>query len=84
VGIRCADHVTPSTRKSRHYFADSGGRSGGIVRLRTKATEFSLVFSLVFELTSVCDDVSGPWTVYTYNLTPLIPIIFITEGGPFC
>jgi hypothetical protein len=25
------------------YFADSGGRSVGIVRLRTKATEFSLV-----------------------------------------
>jgi hypothetical protein len=39
VGIRCADHITPSTRKSRHYFADSGGRSVGIVRLRTKATE---------------------------------------------
>jgi hypothetical protein len=33
--------ITPSTRKSRHYFADSGGRSVGIVRLRTKATEFS-------------------------------------------
>jgi hypothetical protein len=43
VGIRCADHVTPSTRKSRHYFADSSGRSVGIVRLRTKATEFFLV-----------------------------------------
>jgi hypothetical protein len=26
-----------------NYFADSGGRSVGIVRLRTKATEFSLV-----------------------------------------
>jgi hypothetical protein len=46
VGIRCADHVTPSTRKSRHYFADSGGRSVGIFRLRTKATEyFFLVYS---------------------------------------
>jgi hypothetical protein len=44
VGIRCADHVAPSNRKSRHYFADSGGRSVVIVRLRTKATEF---FSLV-------------------------------------
>jgi hypothetical protein len=43
VGIRCADHVTPSTRKSRHYFADSGDRSVGIIRLRTKATAFSLV-----------------------------------------
>jgi hypothetical protein len=40
VGIRCADHVRPSTRKNRHYFTDSGGRSVGIVRLRTKATEF--------------------------------------------
>jgi hypothetical protein len=40
VGIRCADHAIPSTRKSRHYFADSGGRSVGIVRLRTTATEF--------------------------------------------
>jgi hypothetical protein len=40
VGIRCADHVTPSTRKSRHYFANSGGRSVGIVRLWTKAMEF--------------------------------------------
>jgi hypothetical protein len=44
VGIRCADLVTPSTRNSRHYFADSGGRSVGIVHLRTKATEFSLVY----------------------------------------
>jgi hypothetical protein len=43
VGIRCADHVTPSTHKSRHYFADSGGLSVGIVRLRTKATEFSFL-----------------------------------------
>jgi hypothetical protein len=38
----------PSIRKSRHYFADSGGRSVGIVRLRTKTTEFySLVTKLV-------------------------------------
>jgi hypothetical protein len=43
VGIRSADHVSPSTRKSRHYFADSGGHLVGIVRLRAKATEFSLV-----------------------------------------
>jgi hypothetical protein len=47
VGIRCADHVTPSTRKIRHYFADSGGRSVGVVRLRTKTTEFSFSFSTV-------------------------------------
>jgi hypothetical protein len=32
MGIRCADHATPT----------SGGRSVGIVRLRTKTTEFFL------------------------------------------
>jgi hypothetical protein len=54
VGIRCADHVTPSIRRSRHYFADSGGRSIGIVRLRTKATEFFFgVVIIVFILCSV-------------------------------
>jgi hypothetical protein len=37
----------PSIRKSRHYFADSGGRSVGIVRLRTKTTEFLFFFILV-------------------------------------
>jgi hypothetical protein len=46
MGIRCADHVTPSTRKSQHYFADSGGRSVGIVRLRTKAKEFFMASEL--------------------------------------
>jgi hypothetical protein len=32
--------VCSSVLWSRHYFADSGGRSVGIVRLRTKTTEF--------------------------------------------
>jgi hypothetical protein len=41
VGIRCADHATPSTRKRLALTSPtSGGRSVGIVRLRTKATEF--------------------------------------------
>jgi hypothetical protein len=41
VGIRCADHATPSTRKRLALSSPtSGGRSVGIVRLRTKATEF--------------------------------------------
>jgi hypothetical protein len=48
VGIRWADHATPSTRESWHCFADSGGRSVGIVRLRTKATEFSLVYESLY------------------------------------
>jgi hypothetical protein len=58
VGIRCADHVTPSTRKSRHYFAYSGGRSVGIVRLRTKATEL-VVRGLSSEVASCCWCVKG-------------------------
>jgi hypothetical protein len=42
VGIRCADHATPSIRKNLALTSPtSGGLSVGIVRLRTKATEFS-------------------------------------------
>jgi hypothetical protein len=40
VVIRCADHATPSIRKSWTW-PTSGGRSVDIVRLWTKATEFS-------------------------------------------
>jgi hypothetical protein len=43
MGIRCADPGTPSIRKKLALTSlTSGGRSVGIVRLRTKATEFSL------------------------------------------
>jgi hypothetical protein len=42
VGIRCADHVTPSIRKKLALTSpSSGGRSVGIVRSRTKTTESS-------------------------------------------
>jgi hypothetical protein len=38
---RCADHATPSIRKKLALTSPtSGGRSVGIVRLRTKVTEF--------------------------------------------
>jgi hypothetical protein len=40
MGIRCADHATPSIGKVGINFIESGGRSFGIVRWRTKATEF--------------------------------------------
>jgi hypothetical protein len=41
VGIRHADHVAPSIRKKLALTSvTSGGRSVGIVRLRTEATEF--------------------------------------------
>ena len=45
MGTRCADHVTPlCPQKLALTSPTGGGRSVGIVRLRTKATEFS--FSL--------------------------------------
>jgi hypothetical protein len=55
-GTRCADHVTPLyPQKLGLTSPTSGGRSVGIVRSRTKATEFS---SLVL-VTSTSD--SGMW-----------------------
>jgi hypothetical protein len=44
VGIRCADHATPSTRKRLALTSPTScGRSDSIVRFRTKATEFSFL-----------------------------------------
>jgi hypothetical protein len=44
VGIRFADHATPSIRKKLALTSPTcDGRSVGIVRLRAKATEFSVV-----------------------------------------
>ena len=43
VGTRCADHVTPLyLQKLALTSPNGGGRSVGIVRVRPKATEFSL------------------------------------------
>jgi len=45
VETRCADHVTSLyPQKLSLTSPTGGGRSVGIVRVRTKATEFSLVF----------------------------------------
>jgi len=45
VGTRCADHVTPLyPQKLALVSPTGGGRSVGIVRVRTMATEFSLVY----------------------------------------
>ena len=44
VGTRCAEHVTPlSPQKLALTSPTGGGRSVGIVRVRTKATEFSIL-----------------------------------------
>jgi len=48
VGTRCADHVTPFyPQKLALTSPTGGGRSVGIVRVRTKATEFSLVLLFI-------------------------------------
>jgi hypothetical protein len=52
VGIRCTDYETPSIRQSSTNFTDER-RSVGIVRLRIKATEFSLVLGIGLLLCSV-------------------------------
>ena len=45
MGTRCADHVTPLyPQKLALTSPTDGGRSVGIVRVRTKATEFSFSF----------------------------------------
>ena len=50
MGIRCADHVTPLyPQKLALTSPTGGGRSVGIVRLRTKATEFFFYRLRVFE-----------------------------------
>ena len=44
MGTRCADHVTPLyPQKLALTSPTGGGRSVGIVRVRTKATEFSFI-----------------------------------------
>ena len=48
MGTRCADHVTPLYPQMLALTSPTGGgRSVGIVRSRTKATEFSLVLILL-------------------------------------
>jgi hypothetical protein len=48
VGIRRADHVVPSVRKRIELTSPaSGGRSVGIVRSRTKATELLLLIIII-------------------------------------
>ena len=48
VGIRCADHVTPLyPQKLALTSPTGGGRSVGIVRSRTKATEFVIQFCTI-------------------------------------
>jgi hypothetical protein len=47
MGIRCADHATPYIHKIRYFSLTSSDNSVGIVRSRTKATEFVLFVCLL-------------------------------------
>jgi hypothetical protein len=82
VGIGCDDHVTTSTRKSRHYFADSGGPSVGIVRLRTKATEV-FFFSLHINTAISGIRLSGifcEYTIYLFDNIYFISLVSIISN----
>jgi hypothetical protein len=51
VGILCADHARPLYPQKLALNSPTGeGHSVGIVRLRTKATEFSIRFELIKEI----------------------------------
>jgi hypothetical protein len=56
MGIRCADHVSPSIRKFGTNFADKRRSLGRRVHSRTKATEFS--FSLFFSILMKLEEIS--------------------------
>jgi hypothetical protein len=55
VGIRCADHATSYIRKKLALYSPTcGGRSVDIIRLRTKATEFSFIYRPIFNFRLEC------------------------------
>ena len=67
VGTRCADHVTPLyPQKLELTSPTGGGRSVGIVRSRTKATEFSLVFILAERFSNFKREIVVVTKVITY------------------
>jgi hypothetical protein len=74
VGIRCADHATPSIRKS---WPTSGGRSVGIVRLLTRATEFSF-FSVSMPTTYFAKIITF-WTVLLRNALIIILLFIVSR-----
>ena len=89
MGIRCADHVTPLyPQKLALASPTGGGRSVGIVRSRTKATEISFVF-ISFSFTNEilikdsvgsrkntgCNPTLKCWEVFREDSTKYQPVI---------
>ena len=77
VGNRCADHVTPLyPQKVALTSPTGGGRSVGIVRVRTKATEFSLVYPVGF-IISKLHRIQGLQSLYAlHDLVRIIKLTF--------
>ena len=53
VGSRCADRVTPLYPQKLALSPTSGGRSVGIVRMRTKATELVSPIILILDVLNI-------------------------------
>ena len=67
MGTRCANHVTPLyPQKLALISPTGGGRSVGVVRSRTKATEFSLVLYADVDLTEAINLTLIRWTKLQY------------------
>jgi len=62
VGTRCADHVTPLyPQKFALTSPTGGGRSVGIVRVRTKATEFNMSGVICYQATQIFEILHIPF-----------------------
>ena len=78
VGTSCADHVTPLyPQKFALTSPTGGGRSVGIVRVRTKATEFRLV---VVVLVAAATEI----TKYRIFLGSSVFMFFLVDLRTFC
>jgi hypothetical protein len=72
------------TTKDGTNFADSGGRSVGIVRQRTQATKFSLVLSIRKYYVTFCLTLPSKWNVSEYS--PFFSSLQLTKhvSAQFC
>ena len=76
VGTRCADHVTPLyPQKLALTSPTGGGRSIGIVRVRTKATEFVFLFCFVLSLVLSCLVCNCFWFGRVYFCSCLVLVL---------
>ena len=83
MGTRCADHVTPLyPQKLALTSPTAGGRSAGIVRVRTKATEFSFSSSITFQFLAIVFQ-GLHWISAKLHLTgsaPLFHLFLVGQG----